>query len=257
MIPLICDLAGKRVVIVGGGTVALRKAQHFASEADVTVHAPAVRAGFADLPCELVRERVDADRARELLDDAFLAVVATDDSGLNARLTAVARERGCLVNRVDRSSEEGRPDVDADGDADATDDTGEGDGAAGSENATDRTTDERRSRRREATETGDVIVPSTIETDPITVAISTGGSSPAMAKYLRRRIEPVIEEAAPMVRLQRDLRAELKRAVEGSTDRRERLWAVVESEAVWDALDAGDTKRARRVARECAGLPPE
>lgn len=246
MIPLFCDLAGKRVVICGGGAVALRKARRLAREATVTVHAPAFHAGFSEVGCELVHERVDTERARELFDGegVFLAVVATDDAALNARLTAIARERGCLVNRVDRPNEDdaerGSPAISGTGEESTESDPIEsGDPVEATGNGG---------------ETGDVIVPSTIEAGELTVAISTGGSSPAMAKHLRRRFEPILEEAAPMVRLQRDLRTELKRAVEGSDERRERLWAVIESEAVRDALAAGDEARAQRLARERAGL---
>lgn len=251
VIPLFCDLVGKRVVIVGGGGVALRKARRFAREATVSVHSPAFHAEFSDLDCELVRERVDAERGRELFADAFLVAVATDNGELNGRLTALAREQGCLVNRADRSGDD-----DGDGQRDESEAGGEGDeddGAiGGKENGEDVTTTE-----VTVENVGDVIVPSSIDADPITVAVSTGGRSPAMAKYLRERLEPVIEEAAPMVRLQGDLRAELKRVVEGSDERRERLWAVIESEAVWDALDAGDPTQARRLAREKAGLSEE
>ena len=228
VIPLFCEFTGKRVVILGGGAVALRKARRFAPEADLSVHAPELRAGFEELPCEVVRERVDAERARELLDSTFLAVVATDDADLNGQFTSIAREQGCLVNRTDRPTD--RTDADIGDDADA--------GTATSDGST----------------TGDIIVPSTIEAGAITAAISTGGSSPAMAKYLRRQLEPLFEEAAPMVRIQRDLRGELKRTVDGSEKRRERLWAVIESETVWEALAAGENERARRLAREQAGL---
>jgi precorrin-2 dehydrogenase/sirohydrochlorin ferrochelatase len=101
--PLFCAFTSKRVVILGGGRVALRKARRFVPEADVSVHAPEFATGFESLPCELVRERVDPDRGRDLLEDAFLAVVATDNTDLNARLTGIAREQGCLVDRTDRS----------------------------------------------------------------------------------------------------------------------------------------------------------
>ena len=37
MIPLMIDLAGKKVVIFGGGEVGARKARFFAPEAEVTV----------------------------------------------------------------------------------------------------------------------------------------------------------------------------------------------------------------------------
>jgi precorrin-2 dehydrogenase/sirohydrochlorin ferrochelatase len=257
VIPLFCDLADKRVVILGGGRVALRKARRFAPEADVSVHAPAFAAGFGDLPCETVRERVDADRAHELLDKTFLAVVATDDADLNARFTRVAREQNCLVNRTDRSGN-GDGDRDATGnEADATGETSDGSATASGGSAEERPSELAAEATSSDAETGDVIVPSSIEAGRISVAISTGGSSPAMAKYLRRRLEPVLEESEPMVRLQRDLRAELKRSVTGSAERRERLWRVIESETVWAALDAGEERRARRLARERAGLPIE
>jgi len=253
VIPLFCEFAGKRVVILGGGRVALRKARRFAPEADLSVHAPELRAGFEGLPCEVVRERVDASRARELLDGAFLAVVATDDADRNAQFTRVARERGCLVNRTDRPENDGDAGTKDDTDGSTTPgrdatpqgniDTGKTDGTDGGDIVTS-----------DESVTGDVIVPSTIESGSVTAAISTGGSSPAMAKYLRRQLEPRLEEAAPMVRIQRDLRGELKRTVEGSEKRRERLWAVIESETVWEALAAGENERARRLAREQAGL---
>ena len=250
MIALFHDLSGKQVVIVGGGDVALRKARRFTGEAQVTVISPAFREDFADLPCELSRERLTVKAAGVRFDGAFLVVPATDDRTLNARLAALAREQGCLVNRVDRPKD--GPNGDARGVAAAN---GPYEHAEDREERSvnepgDETTGDR-------VETSDVIVPSSIEADPIMVAISTGGSSPAMAKYLRSRLEPIVEEAAPMVRLQRDLRAELKRTVAESADRRDRLWAVIESKEVWEALDAGEDKRARRVARERTGLPPE
>ncbi|PSP76324.1 hypothetical protein BRC86_01590 [Halobacteriales archaeon QS_3_64_16] len=124
VIPLFCDLAGKRVVIFGGGRVALRKARRFAPEADLSVHAPELEAGFEKLPCEVVRERVDAGRAHELLDGAFLAVVATDDADINDQFTSIAREKGCLVNRTDRPGD--RTDAGIEGDADAGIETASG-----------------------------------------------------------------------------------------------------------------------------------
>ena len=216
MIPLFHDLSTKRVVVIGGGRVALRKARRFADETHLTVISPAFHDGFDALDCELVYERVDERTIGDYLDEVFLVVPATGDTELNGRLAMVADRAGCLVNRVDRP------------DPDGADSAGV---------------------------TGDVIVPGTIHTEEITVAIATGGSSPATSKYLRRRLEPIIHEADPMVRLQRDLREELKRTIDTSEERKQRLWAVIEDEGVWNAL-ADDYETARSLAREHVGLEP-
>jgi precorrin-2 dehydrogenase/sirohydrochlorin ferrochelatase len=105
MIPLFHDFTGKRVVVVGGGPVAHRKARRFVDEADVTVVAPEFVEGFEDLPCELVRERVDKDTVDELVSETFLVVVATDDKPVNETVAAAAQRAGCLVNRADRVGE--------------------------------------------------------------------------------------------------------------------------------------------------------
>lgn len=242
VIALFHDLSGKRVVIVGGGDVALRKARRFAREAQVTVASPTFREGFADLSCELIRESVTEDTAGARFEGAFLVVPATDDATLNARLAAIARRAGCLVNRVDRAA------IGDDGLG------GEGSDATGAGHE--------RSDERDAgagiggEEPGDVIVPSTIHTEEVTVAIATGGSSPAVSRYLRQQLEPVLEGIDPMVRLQRDLRAQLKRTIDASDDRRERLRSVLEDEEIRRAL-AADEQQGRALARERVGLPPD
>ena len=60
MIPLMIDLAGKKVVIFGGGEVGARKARFFAPEAEVTV----ISRSFSPLLSSLTIQRV----TRELSD---------------------------------------------------------------------------------------------------------------------------------------------------------------------------------------------
>lgn len=56
------------------------------------------------------------------------------------------------------------------------------------------------------------IVPAIVRRQPLTIAISTGGASPAMAKHLRRRIgEQIGPEYPRMLRLLRSLRPQVKR----------------------------------------------
>ena len=100
-------------------------------------------------------------------------------------------------------------------------------------------------------ERGDVVTPSRAESDRITVAIATDGASPATSKYLRTRIEPLLERADPMVTLQAELREGLQAADELPTaKRREALWAVLEDEQTWELLAAGHREEARARAWE-------
>ncbi len=92
---------------------------------------------------------------------------------------------------------------------------------------------------------GRTLTPGLIETDEVTAAIATGGRSPAVSRYLRQRLEPELKRVDPMVRLQSRLRSDL----EDDPDRRRRLWAVLEDERVWRALDEGADEQAERLAR--------
>lgn len=105
MIPLFHDLAGERVVVFGGGQVATRKAERFASEAEVIVASIEFHDRLFELPCELLRVAVDVDVAARLAGDAFLAIPATDDEALNDRIAERLLEEPVLVNRVDGPGE--------------------------------------------------------------------------------------------------------------------------------------------------------
>jgi uroporphyrin-III C-methyltransferase/precorrin-2 dehydrogenase/sirohydrochlorin ferrochelatase len=97
LLPLFLDLTGRRVLLVGGGAVALSKlAQLRAAGADVVVVAPEVRDEIrrADVRVAL-RPFVPAD-----LDDAWL-VVAAALPGVNRQVAAAAAERRLFVNAVD------------------------------------------------------------------------------------------------------------------------------------------------------------
>jgi len=83
-----------------------------------------------------------------------------------------------------------------------------------------------------------VVVPATIEDDPVRGALSTGGASPALAKALRERIEAEIDGAGAMAELSGTLRAELKdrdvpRETSGSDPPRRAI------RGVWKALQKG------------------
>jgi len=178
VIPLYHDFTGETVLVFGGGTVGSRKASRFADEARVVVVSPGFDDRLVDLAeedresVELVRATPDAEAIHGWIDrvDPALVVAATDDAAVNAAAEAAALDTGALVNRTDVSA---------------------GDRSGGRD-------------------VRSVVVPATIEDDPVRVALSTGGASPALAKALRERIEAEIDGAGAMAELSGTLRAELK-----------------------------------------------
>ena len=216
MIPLYHDFTGETVLVFGGGAVGARKASRFADEARVVVVSPTFDERLVDLAGEtagtggdapavaLVRAAPDADAVREWVNrlGPALVVAATDDTGTNAAAEAAALDAGALINRTDVSAAD-------------------------------------RADREGGRDVRSVVVPATVEDDPVAVALSTGGSSPALAKALRERIEADIDGAGAMAELSGTLRAELKAREVPPEARREAIRHVVRSEGVWKGLQKG------------------
>ena len=83
----------------------------------------------------------------------------------------------------------------------------------------------------------DIAVPSIIEKGDITIAISTKGASPALSKYMRKKIEETISpEFEDMARILKDIRPKLIQQVPKQEDRSRILWTILEDSDVWEAL---------------------
>ncbi|PAU54579.1 siroheme synthase CysG [Pseudomonas indica] len=101
-LPLFHNLQKRQVLVVGGGEVALRKARLLASAGAVLhVVAPLIEPQLVDLVertggQSVVRGYLDSD-----LDGCVLAIAATDDETLNARVSQDAHAKGVPVNVVD------------------------------------------------------------------------------------------------------------------------------------------------------------
>ncbi|MDR5673748.1 bifunctional precorrin-2 dehydrogenase/sirohydrochlorin ferrochelatase [Halalkaliarchaeum sp. AArc-GB] len=104
-------------------------------------------------------------------------------------------------------------------------------------------------------ERGDTVTPARAESGPLTVAISTGGKSPAVARHLRREIEPLLDRTEPMVGLQADLRDRLDDDPDLSAkQRRQALRRIIDDDGVWRALEDGRYDDARGRALEAAEI---
>jgi precorrin-2 dehydrogenase/sirohydrochlorin ferrochelatase len=142
--PVMVQLEGRRVTVVGAGEVGLRKAGDLLScGAQVRVIAPSVHAGFAGLAedygdqLEILQREY---RAGDII-GSLLVFSATDDETVNRTVFVEARERSILMNAVDDP-----PNC-------------------------------------------SFIVPSSYRKGDLTLCISTGGASPAMAARLQRELQ--------------------------------------------------------------------
>lgn len=98
-LPICVRVRERACLVVGGGEIALRKATLLSrAGARLRVVAPHVEPGFEAFEGVDIRTR---GYAPEDLDDAWLAVAATDDKELNRRVSADAQARGVPVNVVD------------------------------------------------------------------------------------------------------------------------------------------------------------
>jgi len=100
--PIFVDLKDKKVVVIGGGTIAQRKIDTLLQcGADVYIIS-------RELSSELQKHLKDGKIrllgrrfSKGYLQDAFLVIASTDDAKLNRRVSSLARDMGILVNVVD------------------------------------------------------------------------------------------------------------------------------------------------------------
>ena len=212
MIPLLHDFTGEVVLVFGGGPVGARKAGRFGREARVVVLSPA----FADREFD-PDERRDPEAGVELV----RAAPAPED---------VAVWFDCASPALAVA---------------ATDDEAVNEAVA--REARRRGVLVNRADRSGERETGSVVVPATVREDPVVVALATGGSAPALSRYLRERVNEEIEGAGEMATIVAEIRSDLKRREVPPGARRAAVRAIVVDENVWKHLGS-DTDKARRTA---------
>ena len=104
--PIFIELKGKKILIVGGGKVAQRKAETFleygASLFMISRDLTSILAQFREQGKLIyLGEKFYEDS----LDDVSIVVSATNDPALNHRVSEAAKSRGLLVNAVDQPAD--------------------------------------------------------------------------------------------------------------------------------------------------------
>jgi precorrin-2 dehydrogenase/sirohydrochlorin ferrochelatase len=143
--PAFLDLRGRRVLVVGGGTVAARKVEGLLEcGARVVVVSPALVPALARLAAAgSVEHRARAFRKVDAR-GCVVVVAATGVAAVDDAVAEAARCHRALVNAVDRPAR------------------------------------------------CDFIYGSVLRRGELQIAVSTGGRAPALAREIRRRLEPVV-----------------------------------------------------------------
>jgi len=103
----------------------------------------------------------------------------------------------------------------------------------------------------------DFVFPSLIEREPITIAVSSGGASPVLARVLRARLETMIPAAyGRMAQLLRKYRSDVQQRIKGMSQR-QRFWEDVIDGPVGELLFTGRERRAEEVLREAIERPAQ
>jgi uroporphyrin-III C-methyltransferase/precorrin-2 dehydrogenase/sirohydrochlorin ferrochelatase len=201
--PVFFDLAGQKVLIVGGGDVALRKISLLErTGASITVVAPVIAPELMARAAAGQLKLAIREFAADDLDGARLVIVATSRRAVNRWIAKLSESRNIPVNVVDD---------------------------------------------REASR---FIVPAIIDRDPVMVAISTGGTSPVLARRLRERLEAMIpKRIGELASWLRTLRAGTRLKLRGIDERRRFFEAVVDGPAARRFI-AGDGQGALRAAQQ-------
>jgi precorrin-2 dehydrogenase / sirohydrochlorin ferrochelatase len=100
--PIFLDLEGRRAVVIGGGSVAVRKAEHLLDAgARLVVVAERIDKMMAALCKNRNAELVKSKYAKNYLAEAVLAIAATDNPKLNRQIYEDCQELEVLCNVVD------------------------------------------------------------------------------------------------------------------------------------------------------------
>lgn len=209
-LPIFLRLRGRPALLIGGGTVATRKARFLCrAGARVTVVAPAIDPQLAALLAAHDGSWQQRRYRAGDLADQDLVIAATPDAAVNR---AVAEEAGRLrlpVNVVDTPA------------------------------------------------LCSFTFPAIVDRDPLLIAMGTGGASPVLARWVRRRVESLLPAAVGRLAAFLGARRERLRDAVADESARRRLWEELVDGPIAEKVLAGDEAGAdQALAARLAGGEP-
>ena len=100
--PVSISLKGKKVVVIGGGSVAQRKVKDLLkTKCSLEVYASEIDPGLARYMDERKVKYFQQDYSEEQIHDAFMVIASTDDRDVNKLIPDYCNEHNILVNVVD------------------------------------------------------------------------------------------------------------------------------------------------------------
>ncbi|MGO2130535.1 MAG: siroheme synthase CysG [Pseudoalteromonas prydzensis] len=101
------------------------------------------------------------------------------------------------------------------------------------------------------------IFPSIVDRDPITIAISSAGTAPVLARRLREKLETLIpQHIGPLASLVGSFRDKVKQRLTSFADRRQ-FWETVFDSSVVSKVQTGDTSAAAEQLEQLLDAKPE
>jgi siroheme synthase-like protein len=97
LVPLLLSPEGMRVLVIGGGQVALRKCLHFEG-AEITVIAEITVPGIENVAVKVIKRRTTASEISEMMGKFDIIVAATNDAAMNSEIRDTALKLGLRVN---------------------------------------------------------------------------------------------------------------------------------------------------------------
>jgi precorrin-2 dehydrogenase/sirohydrochlorin ferrochelatase len=207
--PVYLDLRDRPCLVIGGGTVAERKALSLLKAgAEVTIVSPTITSKLQELSRSGKITHRQKNFAEKDLSGALLVIAATDSPEMNAMAAQACKKKQIMVNVAvppDESS---------------------------------------------------FIVPSVVERGELSIAVSTSGASPALAKKIRHELEALYgTEYALFLERLAEIRKRVLEEVPDEEKRRAIFQALVDSDVI-DLLKQGRARDAEMRMTEIAELKP-
>ncbi len=198
--PAFINIKDRRSTVIGGGKIAERKVENLIrAESKITVISPEITDKLQQWVDDGTITYLNRSYQEGDINDALLAIAATNDSVLNEQIAQHAHARNILINVVDNP------------------------------------------------ELCSYIVPSLIDRSPVTIAISTGGASPVLARQLRMKLETMVPTSCgELAGITEEYRNKVKERFDTSEERQQ-FWEDTIKGQFAELVYAGNAIDARKL----------